>query len=96
MGDRPFLEVATIGLAAELRPTRRASRRAASRSALDLLVRAIRHRRTRVWLDLDGREVRHRVVSLAVAKALFTGRGLEVAPSARIDDGQLDVVCYLG
>jgi YegS/Rv2252/BmrU family lipid kinase len=96
IGDRPFLEVATIGLAAELLGDATRVSEGRLRSVNDLVRRAIRHRRTRVWLDLDGREVRHRVVSLAIANGPFTGRALEIAPDARIDDGQLDVVCFLG
>jgi YegS/Rv2252/BmrU family lipid kinase len=96
VGERPFLEVATVGLAAELLADATRASEGRLRSALDLLTRAIRHRRTRVWLDLDGREVRHRVVSLSIANGPFTGRALEAAPGARVDDGLLDVVCYLG
>ncbi len=97
VGDQPFLEVATIGLAADLQADATRASEGRLRSALDLLVRAIRHRRTRIWLQLDGgREIRHRAVSVAIANGGFTGRGMEVAPDVRIDDGQLDVVCFLG
>jgi YegS/Rv2252/BmrU family lipid kinase len=96
VGDQPFLEVATIGLAADLLGDATKVSEGRLGALVDLVRRGVRHRRTRVWLDLDGREVRHRVVSLAIANGRFTGRALEVAPDARIDDGELDVVCFLG
>lgn len=96
IGDQPFLEVATIGLAADLLNRATAVADGRLHAARDLVVRFVSHRRTRVWLDLDGRQVRHRLVSLAIANGRFTGRALEAAADARIDDGQLDVICYLG
>jgi diacylglycerol kinase (ATP) len=96
VGDRPFLEVATIGLAAELLGDATAISEGRIRSALDFIARTVRYRRTRVWLDLDGSEVRHRVVSLSIANGQFTGRALRAQPEARLDDGELDVECYLG
>lgn len=96
VGDRPFLEAATIGLAADLQSDATEVSEGRLGSLVDFVRRAFQNRRTRVWLDLDGREVRHRVVSLAIANGRFTGRALEVAPDARIDDGRLDVVCFLG
>jgi diacylglycerol kinase family enzyme len=96
VGDQPFLEVVSIGLAADLLNDATAVSEGRLRAAFDLLNRFVRHRRTRVWLDLDGRAVFHRVVTLAIANGRFSGRALEVAPDARIDDGMLDVTCYLG
>jgi diacylglycerol kinase (ATP) len=96
IGDHPFLEVATIGLAADLLEDATRVGEGRLRSLVDFVRRGIKNRRTRVWIDLDGREIRHRVVSLAIANGRFTGRALEVAPDARIDDGQLDLVCFLG
>ncbi len=97
VGDQPFLEVATIGLAADMQADATRVKEGRLWSAIDLLVRAVRHRRTRIWLRLDDRpEIRHRALSVAIANGRFSGRGMEVAPDARIDDGQLDVVCFLG
>lgn len=96
VGDQPFLEIVSIGLAADLLGDATAISEGRVHAALDLVRRFIRHRRTRVWLDLDGRTVFHRVVTLAIANGRFTGRALEAAPGARIDDGLLDVTCYLG
>ena len=96
VGDEPFLEVATIGLAADLLEDATKVGEGRLGALVDFVRRGIQNRRTRVWLDLDGRKVRHRVVSLAIANGRFTGRALEVAPESRIDDGQLDVLCFLG
>jgi diacylglycerol kinase (ATP) len=96
LGDRPFLEVATVGLAAELLEDATRASQGRLRSMVDLVKHAVRHRRTRIWLDLDGREVHHRAVSVAIANGPFTGRAMEIAPEAVIDDGALDVVCFLG
>jgi diacylglycerol kinase (ATP) len=96
IGDHPFLEVATIGLAADLLEDATNLSEGRVGALIDFVRRGIQNRRTRVWIDLDGREIRHRVVSLAIANGRFTGRALEVAPDARIDDGQLDLVCFLG
>ena len=96
IGEQPFLEVATIGLGADLLDDATKVSEGRLGSLVDLIIRAIRHRRTRVWLDLDGRKVRHRVVTVAIANGPFTGRAMEVAPDARVDDGQLDVICFLG
>jgi diacylglycerol kinase (ATP) len=93
---RPFLEVATIGLAADLLAEATKVGEGRLRSALELLRLALRHRRTRVWLQLDEAVVRHRVTTLAVANGPFTGRAMKAAPEASIDDGLLDVVCFLG
>jgi YegS/Rv2252/BmrU family lipid kinase len=97
VGEQPFLEVATIGLAADMQADATRVKEGRLRSAVDLLVRAIRHRRTRIWLQLDDRpEIRHRAISVAIANGRFSGRGMEVAPDAHIDDGRLDIVCFLG
>jgi diacylglycerol kinase (ATP) len=96
VGDDPFLEIATVGLAADMLEEATRMGEGRLRSAIDLVQLAARSRRTRVWLDLDGHVVRHRVTSLAIANGPFTGRALKAAPDARIDDGLLDVVCFLG
>jgi diacylglycerol kinase (ATP) len=96
VGDQPFLEATTIGLAADLLSDATEVSEGRLGSLVDFVRRAVQHRRTRVWIDLDGREVHHRVVSLAIANGRFTGRSMEIAPDARIDDGRLDVVCFLG
>jgi YegS/Rv2252/BmrU family lipid kinase len=93
---QPFLEVASIGLGAEVLAGATDIEEGRFRRALSSLRRAIQHPRTRVQLQLDGREVRGRAPSIAVANGRFTGRGLELAPQAALDDGRFDVLLYEG
>jgi diacylglycerol kinase family enzyme len=65
-------------------------------AALRLLRTGLRSRRTRLRLQLDGREVRTRALSIAVANGRFTGRGLELAPEASLDDDRFDVLVFEG
>jgi diacylglycerol kinase (ATP) len=91
-----FLEIASIGAAAELLAGGREANEGRIGRALDLLREGLRHRRTRVRLQLDGREIRGRAPSIAVANGRFTGRGLELVPEAALDDGLLDVLVFEG
>jgi len=93
---RPFLEVASIGLGAEVLAGATEAGEGRFRKALATIRRAIGRPRTRVRLQLDGREVRGRAVSVAVANGRFTGRGIELAPQASLDDGQFDILLYEG
>lgn len=93
---RPFLEVASIGLGAEVLAGATDAKEGRLRRAFDSLGRAIRYPRTRVRLQLDGREVRGRAPSIAVANGRFTGRGLELVPGASLDDGRFDIYLYEG
>jgi diacylglycerol kinase family enzyme len=93
---KPFLEIASIGLGAEVLASATDLEKGRLRAALAVLRRGLRHRRTRVRLQLDGREVRSRALSLAVANGAFTGRGMELAPGARVDDGKFDVLLFEG
>lgn len=93
---RPFLEVASIGLGAEVLAGATEVGEGRFRRALAILRRALRQPRTRVRLQLDGREVRARALSIAVANGRFTGRGIELVPEARLDDGRFDVLLYEG
>lgn len=92
----PFLEVASIGLTADVLAEATEIGQGRWRAALDLLRRATRYRRTRIRLVLDGREVRTRALSLVIANGPYTGRGMLIAPQARLDDGLLDVVVFRG
>lgn len=93
---QPFLEVASIGLGAEVLAGATEAGEGRFRIALETLRRAIGRPRTRVRLQLDGREVRGHAVSVAVANGRFTGRGVELAPQAGLDDGRFDVLLYEG
>ena len=93
---RPFLEVASIGLGAEVLAGATEAGEGRFRIALATIRRAIGRPRTRVRLQLDGREVRGRAVSVAVANGRFTGRGIELAPQASLDDGRFDILLYEG
>lgn len=93
---RQFLEVASIGLGAEVLAGATHAGEGRFRRAWATLRRAITQPRTRVRLQLDGREVRARALSIAVANGRFTGRGIELVPGARLDDGQFDVLLYEG
>jgi len=91
-----FLEIASIGAAAELLAGGREAKDGRMRRAIDLLRQGVRNRRTRVRLQLDGREVRGRAPAIAVANGRFTGRGLELVPEAVLDDGRFDVLIFEG
>jgi diacylglycerol kinase (ATP) len=91
-----FLEIASIGAAAELLAGGREAKEGRVGRAIQLLRQALRHRRTRIRLQLDGREVRGRAPSIAVANGRFTGRGLELVPDAILDDGRFDVLVFEG
>ncbi|HUG29405.1 MAG TPA: diacylglycerol kinase family protein [Candidatus Limnocylindria bacterium] len=92
----PFLEIASIGLGAEVLAGATHVSEGRLHVAFDLLRTAVRHRRTRVRLQLDGREVRARALSIAVANGRFTGRAVELAPNASLDDGRFDVLVFEG
>jgi len=93
---RPFLEVASIGLGAEVLAGATHAGEGRFRRAWATLGRAVGQPRTRVRLQLDGREVRGRALAIAVANGRFTGRGIELVPEARLDDGRFDVLLYEG
>lgn len=93
---QPFLEIASIGLGAEVLAGAIEVGEGRLHVAFDLFRRAWRYRRTRVRLQLDGREVRGRAPSLAVANGQYTGRGIHLAPAARLDDGRFDVLVFEG
>ena len=93
---RPFLEIASIGLGAEVLAGATEAKAGRFGRAWTTLVRAVRQPRTRTRLQLDGREVRGRALSIAVANGRFTGRGIELVPEASLDDGRFDVLLYEG
>jgi YegS/Rv2252/BmrU family lipid kinase len=94
--DTPFLEIASVGLAADVLAGATEVGEGRLQGALDVLRAAWRYRRTRVTLDLDGRGVHTRALTLAVANGRFTGRGMALAPEARLDDGKFDILVFRG
>lgn len=57
------------------------------------LTASLRYRNARVALRLDaGPEQEQRIYTVAIANGRYFGGGMMIAPSARIDDGLLDVV----
>lgn len=93
---QPFLEIASIGLGAEVLASATHVGEGRLHAALDLLRTAWRYRRTRVRLQLDGREVWGHALMVAIANGPYTGRAINLAPEARIDDGRFDVLLYEG
>jgi YegS/Rv2252/BmrU family lipid kinase len=94
--DRPFLEMASIGLNAEVLEIAEKAEGGRLGEVARLIREALRSRPTRVLLELDGREIRTRALGLAVAVGPYAGVGITVAPEARLDDGKLDVVVFEG
>ena len=93
---RPFLEIAALGLGAEVLQKATHVGEGRLHAAVELLRTTLRSRRTRVRLQLDGREVRSRALMIAVANGMYTGRAIGLAPKARLDDGKFDVLLYEG
>ncbi len=93
---QPFLEIASIGLGAEVLAVATEVQKGRFSVAFDLLRDAWRYPRTRIRLQLDGREIRAHAPSLAIANGPYTGRGIHLAPDARLDDGRFDVLAFDG
>lgn len=65
--------------------------RGASRYTIALVRELARLRPLRTRIEHDGGVIEMPTVLVSVANARFIGGGMEVAPSARLDDGQLDL-----
>ena len=94
VNGRPFFNVASIGLAADLAKTlttarkRRFGRLSYALTAGNVLVRATPFHAT---LLTDERTITVRTLQIAVGNGRFYGGGNVVAPQARIDGGTLDL-----
>ena len=94
VNGKPFLNVASIGLAAEV--TRRLSRGTKSRWGVLAYVRAamgamLRGRSFSVEIHCNGQSLRTRTWQIAVGNGRYYGGGLTVHEKARIDDGLLNL-----
>jgi diacylglycerol kinase (ATP) len=96
VSGQPFLEIASVGLAAEVLADATRARTGRIGAVVDLVRRAWRYPRTRMEIELDGRRIGGRAPALAIANGRFTGRALELAPEASMDDGKLDVLVFEG
>ncbi|MDZ5619515.1 diacylglycerol/lipid kinase family protein [Nocardioides bizhenqiangii] len=50
------------------------------------------YRPAALTVEIDGRRTEHRAANVVIANSRFYGKGMDIAPDARIDDGVLDVV----
>ncbi|MEP7003837.1 MAG: diacylglycerol kinase family protein [Chloroflexota bacterium] len=94
VGDIYFFEAAGIGLDADAFTAGRAIQRGDHGFAMAALAAAFRRRGARVHIDVDGRLQTRRLLQAAVSNGPWYGWGFEVAPSASIDDGKLDLVVF--
>jgi YegS/Rv2252/BmrU family lipid kinase len=94
VAGRPFFEAAGIGLDADAFSAGRAIQRGKPSLALAALGAFLRRRSTRVKIEIEGRARWHYVLQAVVSNAPWYGWGFEVAPGARLDDGELDLVIF--
>ena len=94
VAGRAFFEAAGIGLDADAFSAGRAIQRGRPSLALAALAAFLRRRSTRVRIEIDGRARSRRVLQAVVSNGPWYGWGFEVAPSASVDDGQLDLVIF--
>ena len=92
---RYFVNVAGMGFDAEV--IERTERRGKwGRGTLPYLAAlaatALRYRNKDVTLRVDGKQVRGRMHSVIICNGRYFGGGMCIAPNARFDDGQLDVI----
>lgn len=93
----PFYETGSVGMNAAI--FREAARfdQGDWLSILRTIWVALRYRPARMELELDdGRVARTRALMVAVANGPYAGAGMTVAPTARLDDGLLDVRVFRG
>ncbi len=97
--ERYFLNVADFGLGGEVvkRVNDQRLRRKASSYVRCLVSTMARYRSKRLRLWVDGRELPEDDYLVgAVANGRVFGKGMKVAPDARVDDGLFDVVLVKG
>ncbi|HEX2350928.1 MAG TPA: diacylglycerol kinase family protein [Ktedonobacterales bacterium] len=95
VGDEPFVEVAGVGLMARLFPLAEDLKNNGAQASADV-IEGLRDiliaRPQRVWLRLDGRTVTARALQVTLCNTPSHGARLILSPTARVDDGLLDVV----
>jgi len=97
--ERYFLNVADFGLGGEVvrEVTQRRLQRKASSYVRCLVSTMIRYRNKRVHIRIDGRDLPDGEYLIgAVANGRIFGKGMKVAPDARLDDGLFDSVLVRG
>ena len=94
VGETLFFEAAGIGMDADAFTAGRAIQRGDRGFAMAALGAFIRRRGVRVRIDVDGRVRTHRILQAVVSNGPWYGWGFEVAPGARVDDGELDLVVF--
>ncbi|OGD18206.1 MAG: hypothetical protein A2V76_09750 [Candidatus Aminicenantes bacterium RBG_16_63_14] len=97
--ERFFLNVADFGLGGEVvrRVTERRLQRKASSYVRCLITTMVRYRNKRVHIRIDGESLPDGEYLIgAVANGRIFGKGMKVAPNARLDDGLFDSVLVRG
>jgi diacylglycerol kinase (ATP) len=97
--DRFFLNVADFGLGGEVvrRVAERRLQRKASSYVRCLVTTMVQYRNKRVRIRVDGEELPEGEYLIgAVANGKIFGKGMKVAPDARLDDGLFDAVLVKG
>ena len=97
-GDRHFLNVATIGLGADVvrLADRLPARLGSARYKLAIWPTLVRFPRTTIELETDKRGYTGPAMMVVLANAQFFGGGMNVAPKAMLVDGRLDVQIFSG
>ena len=99
LNDHVFLEVAGIGIEAELFPAAEEIKSygmvSTLRGIVDGLKALFAFRSTRFSISFDGKRTRHfRALQVSVCNAPYYGAHLQFAPNAVMDDGLFDVLIY--
>jgi YegS/Rv2252/BmrU family lipid kinase len=97
--DRLFLNVADFGLGGEVvrEVTERRLQRRASSYVRCLVTTMVRYRNKRVRIRVDGQALPDGEYLIgAIANGRIFGKGMKIAPDARLDDGLLDSVLVRG
>ncbi len=97
--ERYFLNVADFGLGGEVvrEVTERRLQRRASSYVRCLVTTMVRYRNKKVRIRVDGRALPDGEYLIgAVANGKIFGKGMKVAPDARLDDGLFDAVLVRG